>query len=150
MFNTISDKFFAPLASPNKLVYWECICKLFSCMNHQLSFGVERDNLIEELQYYFEQMQSVEWNEEELQKAQDDWGLVPEEWGVELPDFGLPDELAGEDLTPDELEDIIGDDKTEMQRVIITYYPDQEPLLKSILGLESIDKVLYQVSELVK
>ncbi len=66
MFNTISDKFFAPLASPNKLVYWECICKLFSCMNHQLSFGVERDNLIEELQYYFEQMQSVEWNEEEL------------------------------------------------------------------------------------
>jgi len=93
---------------------------------------------------------NLEWNEEELQKAQDEWGLVPEEWGVEMPDFGLPDELAGEDLTPDELEDIIGDDKTEMQRVIITYYPDQEPLLKSILGLENIDKVLYQVSELVK
>lgn len=93
---------------------------------------------------------NLQWNEEELQKAQDEWGLVPEEWGVEMPDFGLPDELAGEDLTPDELEDIIGDDKTEMQRVIITYYPDQEPLLKSILGLENIDKVLYQVSELVK
>ena len=66
MFNIISDKFFVPLASPNKLVYWECICKLFSCMNHQLSFGVERDNLIEELQYYFEQTQSVELDEEEL------------------------------------------------------------------------------------
>lgn len=29
---------------------------------------------------------NLEWNEEELQKAQDDWGLVPEEWGVEMPD----------------------------------------------------------------
>ena len=35
---------------------------------------------------------NLEWNEEELQKAQDEWGLVPEEWGVELPDFGLSDE----------------------------------------------------------
>lgn len=29
---------------------------------------------------------NLEWNEDELQKAQDDWGLVPEEWGVEMPD----------------------------------------------------------------
>lgn len=29
---------------------------------------------------------NLEWNEEELQKAQDEWGLVPEEWGVEMPD----------------------------------------------------------------
>lgn len=36
---------------------------------------------------------NLEWNEEELQKAQDEWGLVPEEWGVELPD-----ELTGGDL----------------------------------------------------
>ena len=93
---------------------------------------------------------NLTWNEDELRKAQDDWGIVPEEWGVELPDIGLPEEMAGEDLTPEELDEIIGDDKTEMQRVIITYYPDQEALLKSILGLESIDKVLYQVSELVK
>ena len=93
---------------------------------------------------------NLEWNEEELQKAQDEWGLVPEEWGVEMPDFGLPDELAGEDLNPEELDEIIGDDKTEMQRVIITYYPDQAPLLASILGVESIEKVVYQVSELVK
>lgn len=66
MFHTISDKFFVPLASPNKLVYWECICKLFSIMNLQLSFGIERDSLIEELQYYFEQTQSAELDEEEL------------------------------------------------------------------------------------
>lgn len=32
---------------------------------------------------------NLEWNEEELQKAQDEWGLVPEEWGVEMPDFNV-------------------------------------------------------------
>lgn len=93
---------------------------------------------------------NLTWDEDALAKAEQEWGIMPEEWGVELPDMGLPDELAGEDLTPEELDEIIGDDKTEMQRVIICYYHDQEALLKSILGLESIDKVVYQVSELVK
>lgn len=35
---------------------------------------------------------NLEWNEEELQKAQDEWGLVPEEWGVEMPDIDMIDE----------------------------------------------------------
>ena len=39
---------------------------------------------------------NLEWNEDELQKAQDEWGLVPEEWGVELPDFGLSDDYGDE------------------------------------------------------
>ena len=60
MFNIVSDKFFIPLASPNKQIYWECICKLFGIMNHQLSFGIERDVLVEELQYYFEQEHAIE------------------------------------------------------------------------------------------
>lgn len=66
MFNVISDGFFVPLASPNKLVYWECICKLFSIMDNQLSFGVERDVLVDELQYYFEQANAADFSEEEL------------------------------------------------------------------------------------
>ncbi len=66
MFNTLSDNFFVPLASPNKLVYWECICKLFSIMDNQLSFGVERDVLVDELQYYFEQNNAADFSEEEL------------------------------------------------------------------------------------
>ena len=49
-----------PLASPNKVVYWEYICKLFSVMDHQLSFGVERDVLVEELQYYFKASQATD------------------------------------------------------------------------------------------
>lgn len=64
MFQTISENFFVPLASPNKIVYWECLVKLFSVMNYQLSFGVERDVLVQELQYYFEQAQAVSIEEE--------------------------------------------------------------------------------------
>ena len=60
MFHIIDEHFFVPLASPNKVVYWECICKLFSVMDHQLSFGVERDVLVEELQYYFEASQATD------------------------------------------------------------------------------------------
>lgn len=67
MFHVIDEHFFMPLASPNKVVYWECICKLFSVMDHQLSFGVDRDVLVEELQYYFEQAQSADLSEEEIE-----------------------------------------------------------------------------------
>ena len=68
MFHIIDERFFVPLASPNKLVYWECICKLFSVMDHQLSFGVDRDVVVEELQYYFEQTQAADFDEEEFQE----------------------------------------------------------------------------------
>ena len=67
MFHIIDEHFFVPLASPNKVVYWECICKLFSVMDHQLSFGVERDALVEELQYYFEQTQAAELTGEDVE-----------------------------------------------------------------------------------
>lgn len=67
MFRTIDERFFVPLASPNKVVYWECICKLFSVMDHQLSFGVERDILVEELQYYFEASQAADLVGEEVE-----------------------------------------------------------------------------------
>lgn len=59
VFQILSKNFFVPLASPNKTIYWECLVKLFSVMNHQLSFGVERDILVQELQYYFEQDQAA-------------------------------------------------------------------------------------------
>ncbi|MDO4306751.1 MAG: DUF5716 family protein [Eubacteriales bacterium] len=67
MFHIIPDNFFVPLSSPNKIVYWECICRLFSTMEHQLSFGVERDVLVDELEYYFDQAQAAEAVEEEFQ-----------------------------------------------------------------------------------
>ncbi len=66
MFHVLPENFFVPLSSPNKTVYWECICKLFSVMEHQLSFGVEREVLADELQYYFEQSTAAEFVEEEF------------------------------------------------------------------------------------
>ena len=67
MFHIIDERFFVPLASPNKLVYWECICKLFSVMDHQLSFGVEREVLADELEFYFNQENAAQLVEEEFQ-----------------------------------------------------------------------------------
>ena len=66
MFHIIPGNFFAPLSSPNRIVYWECICKLFSVMEYQLSFGVERDVLVDELEYYFDQTQAAEMTVEEF------------------------------------------------------------------------------------
>lgn len=66
MFTVLTDNFFVPLASPNKYVYWECICKLFTIMDNQLSFGVEREVLVEELQYYFEQTNAASIVGEEI------------------------------------------------------------------------------------
>ena len=67
MFHILPGNFFVPLSSPNRIVYWECICKLFSTMEHQLSFGVERDVLVDELEYYFDQTQAAEMEEDEVQ-----------------------------------------------------------------------------------
>ena len=36
--------------------------RLFPIMDKQLSFGVERDILVDELQYYFEQTQAADGN----------------------------------------------------------------------------------------
>ncbi len=67
MFHVLPGNFFVPLSSPNRIVYWECICKLFSAMEQQLSFGVERDVLVDELEYYFDQTQAAEMEEDEFQ-----------------------------------------------------------------------------------
>ncbi len=69
LFDIIPDNFFGPLAAPGKAVYWECICRLFAVTSRQLSFGVERDVLVDELQYYFESSMSAELPEEELEET---------------------------------------------------------------------------------
>lgn len=69
MFHVLPGNFFVPLASPNKIVYWECICKLFSVMDYQLSFGIEREVVVDELQYYFEQSAAAEIVEEDFAGA---------------------------------------------------------------------------------
>lgn len=87
------------------------------------------------------------WDTSAIADAAQELGIDTNEWGVQA---GIPEELAGLDLVPDELQQQQGDDNTDMKRVIICYYPDQEALVKGMLGLEAIDKVLYTASELVK
>lgn len=69
LFDVIPENFFRPLAAPGKIVYWECICCLFSVTSKQLSFGVERDVLVDELQYYFESSMSADIPVEELEET---------------------------------------------------------------------------------
>lgn len=106
-----------------------------------------------------------EWNAEDLNS----WGVdvwqpehaeVPQSGGASRPtsispstggddSASLPSELQGLDITPDELPKIEGSDEVAMDRVIITYPKDKEEILAALLGLASIDKVVYGLDELV-
>ena len=77
-------------------------------------------------------------------------------WGLDVWDDsvnaenGLPEELQGLDLSPDELEKLKGDATTEMERVIIVYPPERMPELAERLGIDAIEKVLYRIEEIIK
>lgn len=64
LFDMIPEKFFSILASGNKRLYWECIYKLFTIMSNQLSFGARREDVTEELVYYFDAELSMDIAEE--------------------------------------------------------------------------------------
>ncbi len=70
LFDVIPDNFFSPLAAPGKVVYWECLCRLFAVTNRQLSFGVERDVLVDELQFYFDSSFAAQMSGEEWENAE--------------------------------------------------------------------------------
>ena len=96
------------------------------------------------------QQANLEWNEEEINAAREQWGVTPEDWDVKAEQAGgIPLELEGEDLVPDALEGIQGEDRTEMQRVIICFYPAQEHRLRALLGIEKLEKVVYNLNELI-
>ena len=48
LYDVVPDNFFSPLSSPGRTVYWECIKRLFAITGRQLSFGVERDVLVDD------------------------------------------------------------------------------------------------------
>lgn len=79
-----------------------------------------------------------------------------EEWGVDVwqptpveeesntdTTFNLPEELAGVDIDPEALPTIKGEDNVPMERILIVYKPEEEEELAALLGLPSIDKVVY-------
>lgn len=72
------------------------------------------------------------------------------EWGMDVwtpqntdENFNLPTELDGVDIDPDELPKYEGDDETARKRILITFKPEEEELVAALLGLDKIDKVVY-------
>lgn len=59
----------------------------------------------------------------------------------------LPDEIAGENLEADELEEIKGDDSTATERVVITFRPNQKADVEQLLGMP-INKIVYDAKEI--
>lgn len=87
-----------------------------------------------------------------------DWGM--DVWNTQDAEFGamndrklgntLPPELDNVDMHSDILPKIEGEDKTGMERIIIVFPEDREQNLLSLLGLKSLDKVVYHIDEILK
>lgn len=60
----------------------------------------------------------------------------------------LPPELQGQDISPDDLPKIQGDNETAMERIIIVYPKERMAELARHLGLDEISKVVYNIDEL--
>lgn len=68
--------------------------------------------------------------------------------GQEFNTDALPPELQGQDIDPDDLPKIQGDNETAMERIIIVYPKDRAEALAQHLGLDEISKVVYNIDEL--
>ena len=77
LFSIIPENFFSPLASPGKMVYWECLEILFRVSSSQLAFGVERDILVSELEEYFSSAMAADIRDPEFPEPEDSKGLSP-------------------------------------------------------------------------
>lgn len=72
-----------------------------------------------------------------------------EDDGTGVSSDNLPPELQGLDLNPADLPKLQGDDNTAMDRIIITYPKERLPELLALLGMTSIDKVVYRIDEII-
>lgn len=63
---------------------------------------------------------------------------------------GLPPELQNLDLTPADLPKIQGDDETAMERIIIVYPKERAQEIAQLIGLTSIDRVVYRIDDILQ
>lgn len=79
--------------------------------------------------------------------------LAKHEGNEGLPQFdptNLPPELQGRDISPDDLPKIEGNNEVAMERIIIVYPKERAAEIAALVGLEAIDKVVYNINELIK
>ena len=62
----------------------------------------------------------------------------------------LPPELQGIDLESPELPKIQGNDERPFERVIIVFPKDKGAEVAALLGIEKIDKIIYEFDEIIK
>lgn len=81
------------------------------------------------------------------------FGRTPEQtaegadYSAGLDESKIPEELLGVDLQPSALAPIKGDDATRMDRVIIVFQANQKEEVAEWLGVEKLDKVVYNFDE---
>lgn len=78
--------------------------------------------------------------------------LAQHEGNEGLPPFdptNLPPELQGQNLTPDDLPKIEGNNEVAMERIIIVYPKERTQEIAALVGLDAIDKVVYNINELI-
>lgn len=101
----------------------------------------------------------VEWDDVTINadfgvETLQDWGIVvdfevkEDEQPASQTGGGLPPELQGLDITPEQLEKIVGDDEVLKKRIIIVYDPIDEQNVAKMIGVKSIEKVVYSFDEL--
>lgn len=74
LFSVIPANFFTPLASPNKKIYADCILLIFNSYKSELSYGVDKENVVSTLTSYFDE------TKEEEAFSDDEWkGKTPRE-----------------------------------------------------------------------
>lgn len=71
------------------------------------------------------------------------------EGGIPFDGSGLPPELQGQDINPDDLPKIEGRDETLMERIIIVYPKDRAEELAQLIGLPQIDRVVYKITDII-
>ena len=90
------------------------------------------------------------WQPEPPMKSGNATGLAQAEGNdVVFDTTNLPPELQGQDITPDDLPKIEGSDETLMERIIIVYPKERAGEVAALIGLEKIDKVVYNLKEIV-
>lgn len=78
-----------------------------------------------------------------------DWGVDVPNVDTSVPIGGLPAELQGRDIMPDELPDIQGDGETAVERIIIVFPKERAGELAELLGVEELKKTLYRIEEFI-
>lgn len=146
LFDVVPENFFRPLASPGKIVYWECICRLFAVTSRQLSFGVERDVVVDELQFYFDSAMAAQFPEEELSGDGSSVSEPNEGFNGPAADYGSISSRDKANFILRRLEGYgwisVETDYSYVQRVNFRDYAVQ--VTKTLLGVSEEKKAEYQ------